>query len=158
MIKHSVSGAMWTAILWTILGFGLMEAFSWIIHKYLMHGIFWNIHKTHHQHSDGFFELNDVFTLIFGGTAIVLIFLGIENFDERFWIGCGISLYGLAYFILHDVLIHKRLKWFSRPRNKYLKAITEAHKAHHKTQKDNSVSFGLFVVPKRFWKEEGIKE
>jgi len=149
---------MWEAIVWTFLGFGLMELFSWAIHKYLMHGILWNIHKTHHTHTKGFFELNDLFTLIFGGSAIALIFLGIDSFDYRFWIGCGISLYGFSYFILHDVLIHKRLSWFEKPKNKYLKAITKAHKAHHRTQKEDSVSFGLFVVPKKYWKEEGLKE
>ena len=140
------------------MGFGLMELFSWAIHKYLMHGVLWNIHKTHHTHTKGFFELNDLFTLIFGGSAIALIFLGIDQFDYRFWIGCGISLYGVSYFVLHDVLIHKRLRWFEKPKNKYLKAITEAHKAHHRTQKEDSVSFGLFVVPKKYWKEEGLKE
>lgn len=145
------------AILWTLLGFGLMELFSWAIHKYLMHGILWKIHKTHHTHTKGFFELNDLFTLIFGGSAILLIFLGIDAFDYRFWIGCGISLYGMSYFILHDVMIHKRLSWFKKPKSKFLRAISEAHRAHHKTQKDNSVSFGLFVVPRKFWKEEGLK-
>lgn len=145
---------MWRAILWILMGFSCMEAFSWAIHKYLMHGVLWNIHKTHHTHTKGFFELNDVFTLIFGGTAIILIFLGVDTLDYRFWIGCGISLYGCLYFILHDVLIHKRLSWFNKPKNKYLRAITEAHKAHHKTQKENSVSFGLFVVPKKYLKEE----
>lgn len=145
---------MLEAIMWTLLGFGLMELFSWVIHKYLMHGVLWRIHKTHHTHSKGFFELNDLFTLLFGGIAIVLIFLGVESFDYRFWLGCGISLYGISYFILHDVLIHKRLSWFQKPKSGYLKAISEAHKAHHKTQKENSVSFGLFVVPRRFWKKD----
>lgn len=144
---------MLEAIIWIILGFGLMELFSWVIHKYLMHGVLWQIHKTHHNHSKGFFELNDLFTLLFGGIAVLLIFLGVDTLDYRFWLGCGISLYGMSYFILHDVLIHKRLSWFQRPKSRYLKAMTEAHKAHHKTQKDNSVSFGLFVVPKRFWKK-----
>lgn len=144
---------MLEAIMWTLLGFGLMELFSWVIHKYLMHGVLWQIHKTHHTHSKGFFELNDLFTLLFGGIAVVLIFLGVDTLDYRFWLGCGISLYGMSYFILHDVLIHKRLSWFQKPKSRYLKAITEAHKAHHRTQKENSISFGLFVVPKRFWKK-----
>lgn len=123
-----------------------------------MHGFLWRIHKTHHQHTKGVFELNDLFTVLFGGTAIALIFLGIDAFDYRFWLGCGISLYGMLYFFLHDVLIHKRLKWFGRPKLKYLKAITKAHRAHHKTrEKNDAESFGLFFVPKRFFTEEGDK-
>lgn len=123
-----------------------------------MHGFLWKIHKSHHEHSEGFFELNDLFTGIFGGSAILLIFLGVADFDFRFWIGCGISLYGLLYFILHDILIHKRLKWFNRPKSKYLKAITNAHRAHHRSkEKEDAVSFGLFLIPKRYFKEEGEK-
>jgi beta-carotene 3-hydroxylase len=150
--------AMIEAITWTLLGFGIMEAFSWWVHKYVMHGVLWKIHKTHHEHSKGYFELNDLFTLIFGGTAVVLIFQGVETFDYRFWIGCGISLYGMLYFVLHDVMIHKRLKWLGRPKAKYLKAITKAHRAHHKSkEKDDAVSFGLFFIPQRYFKDEGEK-
>ncbi|MCE7994043.1 MAG: fatty acid hydroxylase [Roseivirga sp.] len=147
---------MMKAILFFIVGFVLMEAFSWLIHKYIMHGVLWKIHKTHHQHTKGYFELNDLFTLLFGGIAIVLIFLGVESFDYRFWIGCGISGYGTAYFILHDVLIHKRLKWLGRPRGRYMKAIAKAHRDHHKTKEcDGAVSFGLLIVPKKYYREEG---
>ncbi len=146
---------MITAVLLIILGFLLTEIFSWFIHKYIMHGFLWKIHKTHHEHSKGIFELNDLFTVVFGGMAIILIFKGIDSFDYRFWIGCGISLYGLMYFILHDVLIHKRLNWFSRPKSRFLKAITNAHRAHHKTkEKNDAVSFGLFLIPKKYFSKE----
>lgn len=139
----------------TLLGFILTETFSWWMHKYIMHGVLWKIHKTHHQHTEGAFELNDIFVLIFGGSAVILILLGVESFDYRFWLGCGISLYGTLYFILHDVLIHKRLKWFDRPRTKYIKAVTKAHRDHHKTkEKDDAVSFGLFLIPKQYFKED----
>lgn len=145
-------------ILWILLGFVLMEVFSWCIHKYVMHGVLWKIHKSHHEHTKGFLELNDIFTFIFGGAAVVLIFLGVENLDYRFWIGCGISLYGMMYFILHDVLIHKRLNWFRRPKSKYLKAIAKAHRDHHKVrEKDGGVSFGLFMVSWKYFSEEGEK-
>lgn len=142
------------AVLWTLTGFTLMEVFSWCIHKYLMHGVLWKIHKTHHQHTKGYFELNDLFTLIFGGSAVVLIFLGVGNLDYRLWLGCGITLYGVLYFVLHDILIHKRLNLLGRPKSKYLKAITKAHRDHHKSkEKEDAVSFGLFMVARRYYKE-----
>lgn len=147
---------MLEGVLWLLVGFGLMEAFSWWIHKYVMHGVLWKIHKTHHQHGKGIFELNDLFTLLFGGIAVVLILLGVAQWDYRFWIGCGISFYGMVYFILHDVLIHKRLKWLGRPKSNYLKAIAKAHRDHHKTREcDGAVSFGLLIVPKKYFREEG---
>jgi beta-carotene 3-hydroxylase len=146
---------MITALIFIALGFAAMEFSGWFIHKYLMHGPLWMIHKTHHQPSKTFFELNDLFSLLFGSVAVVLIFKGVDTLDYRFWMGIGISLYGVLYFVLHDVLVHRRLKWFDRPKNTFLKGIFKAHQAHHKTnQKEDAVSFGLFVVPKKFFKHE----
>ena len=143
------------AITFIALGFAAMEFSGWFIHKYLMHGPLWMIHKTHHEPSKSFFELNDLFSFLFGSVAIVLIVLGVAELDYRFWMGVGISLYGFLYFILHDVMVHRRLKWFDRPRNSFLKGIFKAHQAHHKTnQKEDAVSFGLFLVPKQFFKNE----
>lgn len=143
------------AFIFIALGFAAMEFSGWFIHKYLMHGPLWMIHKTHHQPSKSFFELNDLFSLLFGSISMLLIFKGMESLDYRFWMGVGISLYGILYFVLHDVLVHRRLKWFDRPKNTFLKGIFKAHQAHHKTnQKEDAVSFGLFVVPKKFFKRE----
>ncbi len=141
-----------------ILGFLGMEVFSWAFHKYLMHGVLWSIHKTHHQKQLGHFELNDLFSVFFGSIAIILIVFGSGDFDYRFWIGCGITLYGLVYFILHDILIHRRaIKW-KRPADYYLDGITRAHRAHHQSnQRDDSVSFGLLLVPRRYFKQRKDK-
>lgn len=146
---------MITAIAFIALGFAAMEFSGWFIHKYLMHGPLWRIHKTHHEPSKTFFELNDLFSVLFGSIALILIFKGVDTLDYRFWMGVGISLYGVLYFVLHDVLVHRRLKWFDRPKNTFLKGIFKAHQAHHRTnQKEDAVSFGLFVVPKKFFKNE----
>ncbi|MCL6261121.1 sterol desaturase family protein [Aquiflexum sp. TKW24L] len=144
---------MMFAVVFILVGFAIMEFSGWFIHKYVMHGPLWNIHKTHHQPSKSFFELNDLFSLLFGSVAIILIIIGVENLDYRFWIGVGISLYGLLYFIIHDVLVHRRVKWFERPKNNFLLGIFRAHQAHHATnKKEDAVSFGLFIVPKKYFK------
>ena len=75
-----------------IIAFAGMELFSWVVHKYIMHGFLWNIHKTHHRPGKGFFELNDVFSFLFGSIAVLLMILGMESLDYRFWIGGGITL------------------------------------------------------------------
>ncbi|PZX47000.1 sterol desaturase family protein [Algoriphagus chordae] len=142
------------AIAFSILGFVLMELSGWAIHKYLMHGPLWAIHKTHHEHSDAFFELNDLFSLLFGSIAVLLIFLGVGELDYRFWMGVGISAYGMLYFFLHDVLIHRRVKWLERPKTGFLNGIFKAHQAHHQSkEKEGAVSFGLFLVPKKYFKQ-----
>lgn len=143
-------------VLYLIGSFLAMEAASWTIHKYIMHGALWHIHRTHHEHNKGFFELNDVFSLFFGTVAVVLILSDLANTGGRFWIGMGISLYGVVYFILHDVLIHKRIKFKGRPIGVYLNGISKAHRDHHKSkEKDDSVCFGLLVVPKKYFKSKG---
>lgn len=143
------------AILFSAVGFVLMEISGWFIHKFIMHGPLWNIHKTHHQHSDSPFELNDLFSVFFGSMAILLIVLGVGTLDYRFWIGIGISAYGVSYFILHDMLIHRRIRFFKKPKGGYLAGIFRAHQAHHFTNKrDGSVSFGLFLVPKKYFNKK----
>lgn len=141
-------------MVWIVVGFVFMEVFSWAIHKYIMHGPLWALHESHHVHTKGFFEKNDLFTIVFAGMAIILIVLGVELLDYRFWLGCGMTLYGFSYFIVHDMLIHRRFKWMNRPNNKFINAITEAHKAHHRTnKKHDAVSFGLFWVAKEFYRK-----
>ena len=67
-------------------------------------------------------------------------------------IGAGIAMYGAAYFIVHEVIIHQRFKWFSRSNNRYIKVIRWAHKMHHKhLDKQEGESFGMLLVAKKYW-------
>jgi len=66
--------------------------------------------------------------------------------------GAGIALYGIAYFFVHDLIIHQRFKWFSRSGNRYVKTIRWAHKMHHKhLKKEDGESFGMLFVAKKYW-------
>jgi beta-carotene 3-hydroxylase len=70
-------------------------------------------------------------------------------------VGAGIALYGLVYFLVHDVLIHRRFNWFDKTSNKYFKAIRKAHKVHHKNRyKEEGTCFGMLVVPKKFFQQQ----
>jgi len=130
-----------------------MEAFSWFIHKYLFHGPLWFIHKTHHQQKHSWFELNDLFSLLFAIIALGLMWLGHFSLDYRFWIGAGISLYGIVYFVFHDWFIHNRFKAF-KSNNTYLSGIRRAHKIHHKSmEKEPAEEFGLLVASRKWFKK-----
>jgi beta-carotene 3-hydroxylase len=95
-----------------------------------------------------------LFFVFFGSIATVLIILGAETFDYRFWLGCGASLYGISYFLFHDIVIHKRFKIFKWPRGGYLRAMVKAHQAHHQSVKrDGGVVFGLFLIPKKYFEK-----
>jgi len=136
-------------LIFTIAG---MEALSWAMHKYLFHGPLWFIHKTHHQEKHGWFELNDLFSLGFAAFALWLMWLGCLSLDYRFWIGAGISTYGIIYFIFHDWFIHNRFKAF-KTENRYLQNIRRAHKVHHKSmEKEQAEEFGLLITEKKYFK------
>jgi beta-carotene 3-hydroxylase len=112
----------------------------------------WFIHKTHHQQRHGFFELNDLFSIGFAALALCLMWLGHSKLDCRFFIGAGISLYGIIYFIFHDWFIHNRFKAF-RSTNWYLAGIRRAHKMHHKSiHKHPSEEFGLLVASRKWFR------
>jgi len=136
-----------------ILTFFAMEGITWLTHKYVMHGFLWYLHEDHHQPTPGFFEKNDAFFLIFAIPSWLCIMLGLQN--ELYWvagIGFGIALYGFAYFIVHEVIIHQRFKWFTRSNNTYVRTIRWAHKMHHKhLGKEDGESFGMLFVAKKYW-------
>lgn len=136
-----------------IIVFSIMEVVAWWTHKYVMHGFLWFLHKDHHQkNANIFFERNDLFAIIFSLPSIILIIIGVQTGLNMlyFWIGLGIALYGIAYFFVHDIFIHQRIKIFRTTSNKYFLAMRHAHKIHHKhLTKENGECFGFLWVPKK---------
>lgn len=142
-----------------------MEFMAWFTHKYVMHGFLWRWHKDHHK-KDGkeyipdkwTFEKNDLFFLIFAFPAIVLMILGLILVNLSFIsISVGITLYGLTYFLIHDIVVHKRLNspFLFKIKNPYIKALIKAHIDHHnpKSGSGNGFNnFGLLIFPLRYLK------
>jgi beta-carotene 3-hydroxylase len=141
-------------VLWFIAGFVGIEVLATLIHKYLMHGPLWFIHETHHR-PKGKFELNDLFAVLFGGIGVWLLVSGsLAQFDFRFWMGLGISVYGGVYFYLHDVLVHRRAGKAKTPEWAYIRALRHAHRMHHKhVNKLPSESYGLLFFSWRYFRE-----
>jgi beta-carotene 3-hydroxylase len=140
-------------VLFTVLVFCLMEGITWLTHRYVMHGFLWYLHKDHHQKGEGFFEKNDAFFVIFAVPSWLCIMLGSMN--QNYWvvsIGAGIAMYGFAYFVVHEIIIHQRFKLFSRSNNRYIRAMRWAQKMHHKhIGKEHGESFGMLIVAKQYW-------
>ncbi len=140
-----------------------MEFVAWFAHKYVMHGFLWSWHEDHHKphhEKEGFFEKNDLFFLVFAIPSAAFYIIG--SATVHFWlffVGVGISIYGLIYFLIHDVYIHQRFKWFRQLDSKYSRAILRAHGAHHAYRtKEDGESFGLLIVnPKYFRKRSEWK-
>lgn len=135
--------------------FVLMEGATWLIHKYVMHGFLWILHRDHHDHSnEGSLERNDWFFVIFALPAIWLIYQGMQTgYNYQFFVGIGISIYGMAYFFVHDLFIHQRVKILTNTTNPYLLSIRRAHKQHHKhLGKEDGECFGFLWVPVKYFK------
>lgn len=129
----------------------LMEVFSIVAHKYVMHGFGWGWHRSHHEpHGPhrGWFEKNDLYAVVFAGVAIALIWFGTEGAWPLQWIGAGMTAYGALYFVAHDGLVHQRWPFRYTPKRGYLKRLYQAHRMHHAVEgKDGAVSFGFLYAP-----------
>ncbi len=136
--------------------FLFMEFMAWFTHKYVMHGFLWVLHKDHHIRDGRKFEWNDLFAVIFAIPSFLFIYTGVESaFDWKFYIGIGIALYGLAYFMFHDVFVHGRLPFLQKLSNRYLRATITAHLDHHKPHAH--YNYGFLVAPIKYYKEEWAK-
>ncbi|MCT4629065.1 sterol desaturase family protein [Winogradskyella sp.] len=145
-------------IYWILIFFGtffIMEFNAWFTHKYIMHGFLWNLHKDHHQKNhNSWFEKNDLFFIFYALVSMGCFYLW--NYEDIWFtlpIGLGILVYGMAYFIVHDIFIHQRFKWFKNVNNKYARGLRNAHHMHHRnTGKKDSENFGMLIVPFKYFK------
>lgn len=138
-----------------VFAFCMMEVMAWATHKFVMHGLMWHFHEDHHGKKGGFFERNDIFFLIYAIPSWLCIMFGMM-YDAYFavWIGYGIAAYGFAYFLIHDVYIHRRFDWLRDIDTPYFMAIRKAHKVHHKhLGKEHSECFGMLWVPRKYYRE-----
>ena len=145
---------LWIGIV--ISTFIFMEFNAWFMHKYIMHGFLWKLHKDHHKKDHkSWFERNDAFFLVYAILSIVSFFLWeTGTLSMGLPIGIGIFLYGLTYFLVHDIFIHQRFKFFKKTNNRYAKALRRAHKIHHKNiNKEKGECFGMLWVPLKYFKD-----
>lgn len=131
-----------------LLTFLAMEVLSYVLHRYLFHSILWPIHQSHHVSRKGRWgrapwhvETNDMFSLFFAGLAIAAF-----AWPPTWWIGLGITVYGVIYFVVHDAVTHRRfvpfdLEWA------WVIRIRDAHREHHKDASKKGVGpYGLFFT------------
>ena len=138
-----------------LLTFTGMELTAYLAHRFVMHGLLWKLHEDHHRRTHtSFFERNDFFFLMFATPGILCLYVGAGSFSPVFWIGAGITLYGAAYFFIHDIFIHQRLKVMTNTKLLYFVAIRRAHKAHHKhLGKYNGENFGMLWAAPKYYAE-----
>lgn len=133
--------------------FLFMEFVAWFTHKYIMHGVLWAWHRSHHKVHNHLFERNDLFALVFSIPSIFLIYLGTYHpeYHLALFFGMGILSYGIFYSIFHDIIVHRRIKIKYKAKNPYMKRIINAHYVHHKKHtKEGGEAFGFLYAPKKY--------
>jgi beta-carotene 3-hydroxylase len=137
----------------TIGTFLFWEGVAWFTHKYIMHGILWTWHKSHHTVHDEALERNDLFAVVFSIPSIgIFYYFSLVDYNPYMLaVGLGIFLYGLFYLVFHDVIVHQRIKWRPKKRSRYLQRMIHAHYIHHsKHTKEGCEAFGFLIAPKKY--------
>ena len=137
----------WTLML-VIVAFLGMEVFAWYVHKYIMHGWGWRWHKSHHEPTEGVFEKNDLYVVVFSLVVVGMFAVGDLYWKPLMAIASGITLYGIVYSLFHDGMVHRRwpIRW--QPKSGYLKRLVQAHRMHHAVRtREGAVSFGFLYAP-----------
>lgn len=124
-----------------------MEVFAWAMHRYVMHGLLWRWHRSHHEPHDHVLEKNDLFAVVFAAPAIILIAIGLHVWSWALPVGLGVTAYGLVYFFFHDGLVHRRFPTGIDGRSGFWRRRIQAHRLHHAVRtREGCVSFGFLWV------------
>lgn len=122
-----------TFVLIAVAALVLMEPVTALIHRFVMHGFAMGWHRSHHEPPRHVLEANDLFPLVFAATTIVLLAVGVYVPDAPSLlvpVGIGVTAYGAAYLLVHDVVIHRRLAFVPLP-DALLRQWRDAHNVHH---------------------------
>lgn len=142
------------ALFVVVAAFVLMEPVTALTHRFVMHGIGRRLHRSHHQPHGARFELNDWFPVMFASIVMLGLWAGfnLDGLEILIPVGVGVTLYGAAYALVHDVYIHGRVEWLAERSvvgapGGVLDRLAAAHRIHHE---HNAAPFGMLlpVVPR----------
>jgi beta-carotene 3-hydroxylase len=128
-------------------GFLGMEVVTYLVHRYVMHGVLHHWHVSHHRNAAATFadkspEPNDAFPAIFSLVVVAALWVGF-NVAGYAWLlplFLGVSAYGVAYTLVHDGIIHGRIRWMKRIDTRWSNALARSHRDHHRT---NGEPYGM---------------
>lgn len=127
-----------------------METWAMLLHGRVWHSWLWRVHRSHHRKRIGRWEANDALSMLHAPIAIAAILYGCMaapslGRDIAFGVGIGMTMFGIAYVVVHDGLVHGRLPVEKLAKLRYFERVREAHLLHHK--KGARGPYGLFLGP-----------
>jgi len=129
------------------------ELVAWFTHKYIMHGLLWTWHKSHHTVHDHTLERNDLFAVVFSIPSIAIFYYySLVTYNPYMLaVGLGILMYGVFYVVFHDIIVHQRIRWRPQKRSRYLQRMINAHYVHHSRHtREDCEAFGFLWAPKKY--------
>jgi beta-carotene 3-hydroxylase len=128
------------------LAFILMEPITYLTHRFVMHGFGFFLHRSHHRRNISGWEANDWYPVMFASVVCFAMFVGANGIPALYPTGIGVTLYGAAYGIVHDIYIHRRIPLFKRELPGFNK-LAERHELHHRF---NGEPYGMLfpLLPK----------
>lgn len=121
------------SVLIIAIAFVIMEPVTYAAHRWVMHGIGERLHRSHHRPGSTGWEANDLYPVMFAGVVVAGMALGfnVDGLGDLVAVGVGITLYGAAYALVHDVYIHRRVRGWRPANNRVGDHLAEAHRVHH---------------------------
>jgi beta-carotene 3-hydroxylase len=128
-----------------------MDVWAALLHGRVWHVWLWPVHASHHRRRVGAFELNDALSVLHAPIAVALVLYGCRSApgplrEVVFGVGLGMSLFGVAYVLVHDGLIHRRLPVRFLRHIPGMRALVRAHIVHH-AGVAGGAPYGLFFGP-----------
>lgn len=115
-----------------VLALILMEPLTALVHRFVMHGFGMGWHHSHHEPPRRLVEPNDLFPVVFSALAIAGLCVGlyVPGYALLVPVAVGVTAYGAAYLLVHDVVIHRRVPGLPIP-DRLLARWRAAHNVHH---------------------------
>ena len=123
-----------------------MEPWARLLHGRLWHARLWSVHRSHHGRRAGRFERNDVLSATHAPFAAALVMIGcnLHGIAAAACIGTGVgmTIFGIAYVLVHDGYVHGRLPVRFLGRSAWLRRVRDAHAVHHAR---GAAPYGFFL-------------
>jgi beta-carotene 3-hydroxylase len=117
--------------------FVVMEPVTAATHRWVMHGIGERLHRSHHrrphERRGSRWEANDAYPVMFAAVVCLALWVGFNDpaLSALVPVCIGITLYGAAYALVHDLYIHRRARLFGDAEVRTLQRLADAHRIHH---------------------------